>query len=756
MENNLEKSEKSEEIEYFKSNSSNMIENCEVEMKKFSFQKKASMVVEDIHKRKSVTGFELFELLKSEDFCDSLNVGNNRSKTAIFKRSVSLNNTENTKQRNNTPVNQSLLTEEENQEIEDNSRSSMNSSVVDNLIDRKLREMKEKMLQKIDEYKDTLETKYEDHIERIKRNVLQKARRIKQVFNNNIKHNESSSTPTNSPKKEYEYMRRYTFKNVGAKLDNIFDIHGKIESSINENFDILGNFLDAIDIFQDNPLQLFINDNADHILNSWIFSKINFEKINLINLLENDKIPTNLKNFIFQDTVNKFSIISIKKSKNYDFEKKLMYDNHLILEKLCFKNLDHEEFLKVFSQVSSIEGIIFKKLKEILLLDCTMDSVSFTSLFPNTEKIKMKNCRIKMRFDNLSQNFLNLKILSIRKSNLNNLNVNSLMKDLSNCKQLLESLEVLDLSNNKISQFDLTPISDNNSKFYALQVLVLDNNKLYKFKAQNLSLMPNLKLVNLSSNNFTAGKDFYEIKERAKKTSAGIFISMNKNLFMMNDANHNRLYVEYLVETLPQFEFFLRKLDISFVFNTFNNISIYKLYLNSNIQISLKKINLSYSSLDANSLVTFFKNNNGFINLRVLEVSNNFLDDIILDAYVTENFIHLFENLEYINFSYNQITHNSLTNLENILKNQKKLNKIKLSGNPVEYSFVEYFSNSIEREDSYVHVNEFIENLNDIKKEFKIVLSKKAENSINSNTSPTSTGFSSKKYRDLNKIVIFE
>jgi hypothetical protein len=577
---------------------------------------------------------------------------------------------------------------------------SINDNVND-FIDSKLREVKLNMMKKLDQFKTQLELKYDDHIEKIKRSVLQKAKRIKQVLykysdpereKENFNDNES---PTNQ-RKDLEYMRKYTLKNVGEKLDQFFDIHSKIESSLEKNFEILSNFIDQFDLIQDKPLQTFINENADDILNSWIFSKINFEKIDTISLIESEKIPNILKNFIFQDTVNKFSTISVNKSKNYDFEKKLLFDNHLILEKLTFKNLDHAEFLKIFSQISAIEGIQFNKLKEISFSDSKIESMTFNNLFPNTEKIYLANCLLKVNFQNIAKDFSKLKILSLTKSNLCNKSFSYLIEEFSNSNQLLENLETFNLSNNKISVFDLSYLSNYKKQFNKLQVLILSKNKLYKFTPQNFTCLPNLKLLNLSSNNFTSGKDLLKIKEKLKELKMNVYTSMNKNLFLLNDPANISYYIDYLIDNLKTFDFFLRNLDLSYIFNNFNKNKINDFYLNSNLQISIKKINFSYSALDSNLMVNFIKNNSGFINLRILNISNNFIDDMFLESYVSENFVNLLENLEVIDLSHNRISDLSINNLEIIIKSQKRINKIKLNHNPIENSFVQYINSRSE------------------------------------------------------------
>jgi hypothetical protein len=182
-------------------------------------------------------------------------------------------------------------------------------------IEKRMREMKDKMLNKLDKYKKNLERNYENHIKKVKSSLMQKAKRITQVINNNTmrrvmekknssiennceENNQQSNSGSNfftnqneyeSPQNDIEYMRKHTQQNLNDKMNHIFDLHEKIESSLGKNFEILNNFLKKFDLSQEYPMEDFVNENAVAILDSWIFSKINFEKLNMIKFIENDK-----------------------------------------------------------------------------------------------------------------------------------------------------------------------------------------------------------------------------------------------------------------------------------------------------------------------------------------------------------------------------------------------------------------------------------------------------------------------------------
>jgi len=136
-----------------------------------------------------------------------------------------------------------------------------------------------------------------------------------------------------------------------------------------------------------------------------------------------------------------------------------------------------------------------------------------------------------------------------------------------------------------------------------------------------------------------------------------------------------------------------------------------------------------------------------------LNISNNNINDTFLESYIKENFISLLENLENINISFNKITENSLLNIEEIFKNQKKLNQIKLSYNPIESSLIEYLTRLLDKEDDIF--DEFIENISELKKEFKLYFSKTAE-SVVFNFSSSSIFNSKKNSKLLSSVFQFD
>lgn len=647
-----------------------------------------------------------------------------------------------------------------------------NASNSDDVIYSSLYSMKQKMLEKMDFYKTLLEKRYDDYINKIKKITKDKARRLNTVFNKenstNFRFSDSEEEPmspkkyitskTNSPtKKDCDYVKEYTNKIVD-KIQYNLDFHDKVCDSIDKNFEILSNFLTRSDMFYDNPLQNFVNDNAETILNSWLFAKIDFEKLNMINLIEDEKIPDNLKNFVYQDSENKFSIITVKKSENYNFSIKLLLDNYCILERLSLLGINHEEYTKIFSSIFQ-KDIIFQKLINLKLKNTGINDIIYNNFFPNIEKLSIFRTPSKFNFIGLSRNFKYLKELNLKDAKIFNQNVSCLINELSE----LENLEILDLSFNHISVVELNPI---NKPFHKLNILSFKQNKLYKFHKLNMKVFPNLKLLDLSSNQFTSERDLISIQ-----SCPNLLLLANKIPYLLTKRSLNISYIEYLINSLLNFEYTIKYLDLSFVFDINHCHKIKDFLFSPSIKYSLKKLNLSYNVLNSKFLMEFFKLNVGFLNLKDLNISNNTIDDSLFeelgdyDTFELEedededinnhNLSILFENLESIDLSYNNITVASLSNILTIIKNHK-LRRLNLTGNPIEMDMSIFIQQDLQnlssQKQDLIQINSKLKNflliILESNRHFEIIFSKKLKHDLRAEYVST--------HPVLNKIIFLE
>ena len=88
-------------------------------------------------------------------------------------------------------------------------------------------------------------------------------------------------------------------KNYLKLFERIISLHNNIFESIKENIQILSNFFEISKILdKEKPIQEFLSEEFNNIINSWVFLKIDFEKFNFIKALNNSRISMNMKEFI--------------------------------------------------------------------------------------------------------------------------------------------------------------------------------------------------------------------------------------------------------------------------------------------------------------------------------------------------------------------------------------------------------------------------------------------------------------------------
>ena len=109
----------------------------------------------------------------------------------------------------------------------------------------------------------------------------------------------------------------YADRNIFKQIDLILEILENVFDSIKDNILLLTKFLEEKTlIFEKNPLEKYININSKLILDSFILSKIDFQKLNLSNLIDNEALNEICKNYFSKKQNNTCSYLEIEK-KNY-------------------------------------------------------------------------------------------------------------------------------------------------------------------------------------------------------------------------------------------------------------------------------------------------------------------------------------------------------------------------------------------------------------------------------------------------------
>lgn len=212
-------------------------------------------------------------------------------------------------------------------------------------------------------------------------------------------------------------------------------------------------------------------------------------------------------------------------------------------------------------------------------------------------------------------------------------------------KPFMNNLEILSFEKNNLSKIDLSYI---NSKyvFNSLTELNFNKNKIYTF-VLNKNNFKKLQYINCCYNNLN--KSYIgEIPSILGLESGNLYL-LNNELFdryykqLKNKLSLNSEKINYNKISYLNIAYMPKEKSIEY-FNDF--------VLNEYIILHLKKLDLSYCGLKDDFFFQFVKNNKGFINLRNLNLTGNFFNNIFFERYLE---LEMFNKLEHLNLSSNNI-----------------------------------------------------------------------------------------------------
>jgi len=522
-----------------------------------------------------------------------------------------------------------------------------------------------------------------------------------------------------SKEKEIMKIKDFARKNLIKKIRSMFDLQENLKLSLIQNFELMKNFLSDFDLNSNNPLQQFVDLNAKEICNSWLLPKISFENLNMTCFINNKEIPVTFKNFIVnEESKNKFTSYLIernKNTKNFEFERKILKNNFSFLNKLELISLQSKADLKKIFYEEQINKLNFDKMKKIKFEKSKLDNINYLFFFPNLAKLYFKSCRFMEMPSHFSENFNKLKQISFKNSNLNNDNVSFLMNEF----QSLSNIEIINFSENNITNFSFIP----NSQFTKLHSLLLRKNKISKInigKEFITKFYPKLDFLDLYSNNICSLSNLsFENFEKGKNHQAIVLLS--KNLILHYKANLDKIYAKYLISALSNTNAYIAYLDLSHLLYKFKKDpehNFRNLTLNMNIQISLRKLDLSFNGLVDADLYYFFNENKGLVNLNKIKLRNNNFTENILEIFLKINSQNLFEYLKTINLSGNNLDISSLDILRRVIDDNKNLSKIIISKNPIIDHIEMFLNNKASPLDRYC-MKSFFDHIEEINKKQK-------------------------------------
>jgi len=572
------------------------------------------------------------------------------------------------------------------------------------IIKAKLNEIKQNTLEFFDKTMKEFDKRYNEYMDKINKYINENELKMSKLLENHIDQIEN------------ENILDFADNHIFEKFENIFEIHQNIFDSIEEHIGLLKLFLEQSNLIQqNNPLECYINNNSCEIYNSWLLNKIDFQKLNLSNIIKNKYLSDLCSNYLCKKTENNFSSITInnENKENLPLESFFVKENLKNVKKMKFIQLKSGEINSLFkvsnantnantntniskSQIKISNGYpSVEKLSSLTLINSDLSSNDLHKMnSPSLIKLKLKrnNLSFNLRsfLGNILGKALSLQKLYLQKCSIDDQSLLEILEYLSDSKQIMDSLQFLSFSGNDITKVDLkNNVIKKQCAFKSLQYIDCSKNDIFDFSQENFQAFPQLKVLDLADNNMSNHLFFDNVRKLQ-----GNIVLLSNNLFLNNNKKNAKDYRKYLNDKLIQFNHKIKKLDISFLYNKKIIDQLNDLKLSPMVKISLIKLNLSYCGLDNTTTTKFLQNNYGLLNLKVLNLSNNFITLEIFNLLIKSKIP--FDNLYSLDLSMNSIESVKLDDYKAIFlftQINSKLKKIKLQGTKFTQEFLLLMSN---------------------------------------------------------------
>ena len=347
-----------------------------------------------------------------------------------------------------------------------------------NFINEKLINLKNKFNSYLNDIQNKIEEKYVNYIN---------------FIDNYINNNEEKISKISRGKSTEIAFINYADRNIFKQIDLIFEILDNLFNSIKDNISLLSKFLDETSlVFEKNPLETFINNNSKLILDSFILSKIDFQKLNLTNLIDNSTLAEICKNYFSKKQDNTCSSLEIEKKNDEIFriESDFMRDNFKNLQKLKLKKIETNQT----TIYSYLQKNITNNIESLYIDKCNECGLNSFPICPNLIKFVIKNTTIRKMFVGEKLIFHHLQQIKFKNCKLNDDLLNEFFRLLVKNPQIKENLEVLDLSENLFTFINLKEFIDDNGNLNKLKYFDLSGNNIYSFISDNYRILKNLQV----------------------------------------------------------------------------------------------------------------------------------------------------------------------------------------------------------------------------------------------------------------------
>ena len=543
-----------------------------------------------------------------------------------------------------------------------------------NIIVEKFNEIKDNTIKKINNCINKYKTSFDEYIKNISKYLDDSKNNINKIFVQQEDNN--------------KILLNFISKNIFKQLNNLLLIYDNIINNIEDNFDLLNIYLSKKELIDSKkPLEQFLNYFSDNIKKSSIISKFTFEDINPLNIIQKNKYYKFYFNYLNEEEKNlPIKILSINRDTKTKNEIKLIKD-YYSFKNLEIINYNSNELQNILEAINNAKS----DLNKISINNFDLTAGFQENRLNNNKLNKIKKLKIHngKYYNNilLSKIFLNkgeyLKILSLEKINLTNMGWKKLLNYIYDNQIILENIEYLSLSGNKITSINNEKNEENivlnqDKIFKKLKIFNLSKNEIYKFGMSPMKF-PELKLLDLTSNSIPTGVFMEFIIDYIIGSKKNMLCLLNDNIFMTNNSENNKIYIDHINKQFPKNNSDLKNINLRFTYDIENQNNLKNLIFTPTTRISLIKLDLSFCGLTSNIIINFLKNNYGLFSLKNLKLKYN---DIKIDIFekMLEDEIKL-DNLNVIDLSHNEIQSKKVEEHSFLIKFIKKfsnLTKIKL------------------------------------------------------------------------------
>ena len=493
-----------------------------------------------------------------------------------------------------------------------------------------------------------------------KRNLMKEINNYRDMFisqYNIFKEKHSNSQKPSKYENESEFINAIEI-NINL-MKRINKIYSQIYDSIKQNMEVLNKFFDKFikyfhnfdDISnKDKPVQDFLEEEFQNIVKSWLFTKIDFDKFNFENALSKDEYEPNFRTFVENELKKKNSKLDNMNPKGETPEPK---------EQIIIKEQKDQDIISLSESKSNLvklhikstgqlasymnDKLEYSNLKKLYIENSEISNPHFDKKMKNLEKLVIK-LYPSFQYDIIEYLPEKLKELHLEKNNLVNFEVDGIFKGvLSNNKNILENLEYISFAGNNITRVDLS-IIPSKVVFVGLQSMNFQKNKIYKF-IFNPENFKNLKFINCCKNNLNKSY-LSNLKNLASLETGNGFLTEPE----LCEDYYNKLKEKLKIN---ENELFITKhLNITFIPKLKSLKYFEDFIIHQKIIQNLKKLDLSYNSLNCDTFFKFVNQNNGFPNVRSLNLNGNEIDDTFFEKFLDLN---AFPKLKHLYLNSNKI-----------------------------------------------------------------------------------------------------